>query len=131
MQHPDRAVNMLLRHASHRIPTERVAETPKWIHWVCHAISSNSRRQILGQLGAGPMSVNEITSTMRISRRAVSQHLRVLLEAGLVTCETKGNYSYYRLDVAGLNMLRGLVDMLQACSLDEVRAPSDHILTVP
>jgi DNA-binding transcriptional ArsR family regulator len=79
---------------------------------LCSAISSQSRRQILLLLRTGKMSVNEIASKMRISRPAVSQHLRILLAARLVRFERKGSHSLYRLDLRPLEELRQFIAML-------------------
>jgi DNA-binding transcriptional ArsR family regulator len=49
-----------------------------------------------------------------ISRLAVSQHLRILLEANLVTYETQGGRTFYRLDLRGLENLRNYIDALEA-----------------
>jgi DNA-binding transcriptional ArsR family regulator len=79
---------------------------------LCRAISSQSRRQILLLLRNGAMSVNEIASEIRISRPAVSQHLRILLAARLVSFEREGSYSFYRLDLSPLDELRQFIAML-------------------
>jgi DNA-binding transcriptional ArsR family regulator len=79
---------------------------------VCRAISSQSRRQILRSLSTGAMSVNEIASEMSISRPAVSQHLRILRAARLVSFERKGNYTFYRLDLRSLGKLRQFIATL-------------------
>jgi DNA-binding transcriptional ArsR family regulator len=79
---------------------------------LCRAISSHSRRQILLLLRNGAMSVNEIASEIRISRPAVSQHLRILLAARLVSFEREGSYSFYRLDLSPLDELRQFIAML-------------------
>jgi DNA-binding transcriptional ArsR family regulator len=47
-----------------------------------------------------------------ISRPAISEHLRMLLEANLVTCEAKGRRSFYRLDLRGLEILQRYMDSL-------------------
>ena len=80
---------------------------------VCRALASRSRIQILNCLRMGPKSVDQIASAMpMISRPAISQHLRILLEANLVTCEAKGRRSFYRLDLRGLEILQRYMDSL-------------------
>jgi DNA-binding transcriptional ArsR family regulator len=79
---------------------------------LCRAISSQSRRQILLLLRKGAMTVNEIASEVRISRPAVSQHLRILLAARLVDFEREGSYSFYRLELRELEHLRDFIVML-------------------
>jgi DNA-binding transcriptional ArsR family regulator len=91
--------------------SERLAVSTQ-IGDLCRAISSQSRRQILMLLRNGAMSVNEIASEMRISRPAVSQHLRILLAARLVGFERDGRYSFYRVDLGPLEELRQFIAML-------------------
>ena len=62
------------------------------------ALGEPNRRAIVDLLSRGPLSVGELTGRLPISRPAVSQHLRVLLEAGLIRCERSGTRNYYRLD---------------------------------
>jgi DNA-binding transcriptional ArsR family regulator len=63
----------------------------------------------------GPNSVGEIACAIEmISRPAVSQHLRILLEANLVTYETRGGRTFYRLDLSGLENLQNYIDALEA-----------------
>ena len=66
------------------------------------ALGEPNRRAIVDLLSGGPLSVGELTSRLSISRPAVSQHLRVLLEAGLISYEQSGTRNYYRLDAAAV-----------------------------
>jgi DNA-binding transcriptional ArsR family regulator len=61
------------------------------------AISHPARRQMLDLLALADRSVNTITGHFQMSRPAVSQHLRVLLDAGLVTEQRHGRERHYRL----------------------------------
>jgi len=80
---------------------------------VCRALASRSRIQILNCLRRGPKSVDQITSAMpMISRPAISQHLRILLEANLVTYEAQGRRSLFQLNLRGLENLRQYMDSL-------------------
>jgi len=82
---------------------------------ICRALASPSRRQILNHLRMGPNYVSQIASAMEmISRPAVSQHLRILLKANLVTYETLGGRTFYRLAPRGLENLRNYMDALGA-----------------
>jgi DNA-binding transcriptional ArsR family regulator len=65
-----------------------------------------TRRAIFEQLRTGPHAVGEIAQGFPISRPAVSQHLRVLKEAGLVQEEPVGTRRLYRVDPVGLSALR-------------------------
>lgn len=62
-----------------------------------HAISDPHRRHILEQLRRGPKSVNDLASGLPVSRPAVSQHLKVLLDARLVEAAAEGAKRVYSL----------------------------------
>ena len=74
------------------------------------ALGDPTRRAIFEQLRAGSRSVGEIAADLPVSRPAVSQHLRVLKEAGLVTERRNGTRRLYRLDPDGLGELRRYVE---------------------
>jgi DNA-binding transcriptional ArsR family regulator len=74
------------------------------------ALGDPTRRAIFEQLRSGPRSVGEIAAELPVSRPAVSQHLRVLKEAGLVTERRNGTRRLYRLDPGGLGELRRYVE---------------------
>lgn len=69
-------------------------------------MGDSTRRAVLERLRRGPRSVGEIASFLPVSRPAVSQHLRVLKEAGLVLDEQQGTRRIYSLDTRGLADLR-------------------------
>jgi DNA-binding transcriptional ArsR family regulator len=69
---------------------------------VAAAIADPVRREILTLLRAGPLPAGAIASRFAISRPAVSRHLRVLRESGLVVDQARGRERVYRLDVAPL-----------------------------
>lgn len=66
------------------------------------ALADDQRRQILAMLGRGDLSVQEIADRLPISRPAVSRHLRLLKEAGLVDDRPEGTRRLYRLQAEGL-----------------------------
>ena len=70
------------------------------------AIGDPSRRRIVRLLAAAPRSVAELARVLPISRPAVSQHLKVLKDAGLVTDRPQGTRRIYQVDPAGLAELR-------------------------
>jgi len=70
------------------------------------ALGDPTRRSVLEQLRDGPRAVGEIAAQLPVSRPAVSQHLRVLKEAGLVTERQNGTRRLYRVDPDGLAALR-------------------------
>src|SRR6058998_716668 len=74
------------------------------------ALGDPTRRAIFEQLRKGPRAVGEIADELPVSRPAVSQHLRVLKEAGLVTERRNGTRRIYRVDPDGLGELRAYFD---------------------
>jgi DNA-binding transcriptional ArsR family regulator len=73
------------------------------------------RMEIILLLGKdSPMNVGEIASQFRISRPAISHHLKVLKDAGIVQSEKTGQEVYYRLDrariVAGLRLIADVIE---------------------
>jgi DNA-binding transcriptional ArsR family regulator len=74
------------------------------------ALGDPTRRQIFELLRSGPRSVGDLASDLPVSRPAVSQHLRVLEEVGLVSHRRNGTRHLYELDSAGVGVLRDWVD---------------------
>jgi DNA-binding transcriptional ArsR family regulator len=72
---------------------------------VLEALGDGTRRAILERLRAGPQPVVEIARGLPVGRPAVSQHLKVLKEAGLVTDQAVGTRRVYRVDPEGLRAL--------------------------
>ena len=64
---------------------------------VFEALSSTPRRKMLAYLAHADLTAGEIASRFEMSKSAVSQHLNVLENAGLVTSEKKGQFVHYRL----------------------------------
>src|ERR671914_2675400 len=74
------------------------------------ALGDPTRRAVLEELRDGPRAVGEIAAAMPVSRPAVSQHLRVLKEAGLVTERREGARRVYRIHTEGLAALRAYLE---------------------
>ena len=74
------------------------------------ALGDDTRRAIFERLADGPFAVAEIARGFPVSRPAVSQHLRVLREAGLVTAVPDGTRRLYRIDPAGVEAARAYFD---------------------
>jgi DNA-binding transcriptional ArsR family regulator len=74
------------------------------------ALGDRTRRQIFELLRSGPRSVGELAADLPVSRPAVSQHLRVLEDVGLVTHRRNGTRHLYELDSSGVRVLRNWVD---------------------
>ena len=77
-------------------------------------IAHPARRQIVIELASGEKAVRDLASVLPITRPAVSQHLRVMLEVGLVTQERVGRENRYRLHPERLNEVRGWLAQLDA-----------------
>ena len=77
-----------------------------------------SRRAIVECLAVRPRAVGELADELPISRPAVSQHLRVLKDAGLVEDEAAGTRRVYRLNPAGVSALRDQLDMFWRRTLE-------------
>lgn len=74
------------------------------------ALGDSTRRTIIGRLAAGPRDVGGISAGMPVGRAAVSMHLRVLKDAGLVGDQAVGNRRVYHLEPEGLRRLRDHLD---------------------
>ena len=81
------------------------------------ALGDPSRQAILDRLSDGPRAVGELASDLPISRPAVSQHLKVLKEAGLVLDEQIGTRRLYRVDPEALRLVREHLDRFWERSL--------------
>ena|SRR5215831_8530063 len=74
------------------------------------ALADPTRRQVFERLRHGPQPVGAIARGMPVSRPAVSQHLKVLREAGLVADRPQGTRRVYYIDPHGLGALRRWLD---------------------
>ncbi len=86
------------------------------------ALADPTRRLVFERLRQGPSAVGRLAAGMPVSRPAVSQHLRVLKEAGLVTEEHEGTRRIYRIDPRGLGQLRAWLDQFWESALDAFKA---------
>src|SRR5215470_13496521 len=82
------------------------------------ALGDPTRRAIFEQLAVRSSAVGELAATLPVSRSAVSQHLRVLKEAGLVTETPEGVRRIYRLDPRGIAAMRDWLDAHWFTALD-------------
>jgi DNA-binding transcriptional ArsR family regulator len=86
------------------------------------AIGDPTRRAILERLAAGPRPVGELARDLPVSRPAVSQHLKILKEAGLVTDRQDGTRRIYRLDPRGLSPVQEWIEQFWTTSLAAFKA---------
>jgi DNA-binding transcriptional ArsR family regulator len=77
-----------------------------------HALADPTRRALLEKLRKGPRPVGVLAAGLPVSRPAVSQHLRVLRDAGLVRERRVGTRRVYNVEVEGLDELRRYLDRL-------------------
>lgn len=81
------------------------------------ALGDPTRRQVFERLAQGPRSVGEIAQDLPVSRPAVSQHLKVLKESGLVTGHADGTRRVYQINPAGLGQIRAWFDQFWESAL--------------
>jgi DNA-binding transcriptional ArsR family regulator len=89
---------------------------------VLEALADPTRRRVLEGLSGGPRSVGELAAGVPVSRPAVSQHLRVLREAGLVSDRKEGTRRLYAVDPRGLAEVRAYFDRLWGDALERFAA---------
>ncbi|WBB67018.1 metalloregulator ArsR/SmtB family transcription factor [Micromonospora sp. WMMD812] len=73
-------------------------------------LAEPTRRRILDRLRHGESSVNELVDTLGVSQPAVSKHLRVLREAGFVSCRTAAQQRIYRIELRPLQAVDRWLD---------------------
>jgi len=82
------------------------------------ALADPTRREVFERLRGGEASVGELSRGLPVTRPAVSQHLKVLKEAGLVTDRAEGTRRVYRIDPYGLAAIRTWLDGFWAVALE-------------
>jgi DNA-binding transcriptional ArsR family regulator len=84
------------------------------------AVAEPSRRRLLQLLGHGERTVTELAAHFTVSRSAISQHLGVLAEVGLVASRREGRFQHYRLKPEGMTALRAELDAFWTRELDQL-----------
>ena len=95
-------------------------------HAILTALGDPTRQAILDLLLDGPQPVGELAARLPVSRPAVSQHLRVLREAGLVADRKEGTRRLYELAPEGLTELRDWVDTFWSEALARFKAEAER-----
>jgi DNA-binding transcriptional ArsR family regulator len=95
------------------------------------ALADATRRHLLEQLAGQDLAVFELTTGLDISQAAVSQHLRVLREAGLVTARKDGRHRYYQLRPTALTELRDWLDELERFWHERLGALGEYLREAP
>jgi DNA-binding transcriptional ArsR family regulator len=93
------------------------------------ALADPTRRRVFERLKSGPQSVGAIARRMPVSRPAVSQHLKVLKETGLVADRPEGTRRVYFIDPSGLGALRRWLDQFWDHALTAFQAEAEGVLT--
>ena len=91
------------------------------------ALADPTRRQVFERLGRGPRAVGELARGLPVSRPAVSQHLKVLKEAGLVTDRPDGARRVYQIDPQGLGQIRAWLDQFWDVALAAFAAEAARV----
>ena len=89
------------------------------------ALGDPTRRAIFDRLADGPRAVVDLADGLPVSRPAVSQHLRVLKEAGLVEDRRAGARRLYKVNLGGLGALRSYLDRFWDRALAEFRTAAE------
>jgi DNA-binding transcriptional ArsR family regulator len=89
------------------------------------ALADPTRRQVFERLKSGPQPVGVVANGMPVSRPAVSQHLKILKEAGLVADRAEGTRRVYYIDPNGLGAMRAWLDQFWDLALETFRAEAE------
>ena len=90
------------------------------------ALTDPTRRAVFERLRHGPRPVGEIARGLPVTRPAVSQHLKVLKEAGLVDDRSEGTRRIYQIDPKGLGAMRAWLDQFWTAALDAFAAEAER-----
>jgi DNA-binding transcriptional ArsR family regulator len=82
------------------------------------AAAEPTRRRLLQLLAKGPRTVSELAERFTVTRSAISQHLAVLADAGLVTARKDGRQRFYSVVPTGITQLRAEIDRFWSTELD-------------
>ena len=92
---------------------------------VLGALADPTRRAIFERVATRPSAVGELANELPVSRPAVSQHLRVLKDAGLVVDRPAGTRRIYELDTSGVGALRTYLDRFWNLALASFKAAAE------
>ena len=91
------------------------------------ALGDPTRLQVFALISRAPLSVAEVAAQLPVSRPAVSQHLKVLADAGLVSLETVGTRNLYRPDTDAMASLRDFIDGLWDVGLSRFKLQAEKV----
>jgi DNA-binding transcriptional ArsR family regulator len=90
------------------------------------ALADPTRREIFERLARKPAAVGKLAARLTVSRPAVSQHLKVLKDAGLVTVDEQGTRRVYRIDPGGIAAMREYLDRFWDQALAAFKAVAEE-----
>jgi DNA-binding transcriptional ArsR family regulator len=90
------------------------------------ALGDRTRRAIFERLARGPLPVGEIARGLPVSRPAVSQHLKVLEQARLVSARAEGTRRVYQHDAQGIRALKEYFEKFWSDALDAFRIEAER-----
>src|SRR6185369_11797129 len=90
------------------------------------ALGDPTRRSLFERLARRPMAVGKLAAGLDVTRPAVSQHLRVLMQARLVTHEQEGTRRVYRIDPRGVEAMRNYLDRYWDRALAAFKAAAEE-----
>jgi DNA-binding transcriptional ArsR family regulator len=91
------------------------------------ALADPTRRAVFERVAQAPAAVGEIASGLPVSRPAVSQHLKVLKDAGLVAETAQGTRRIYRIDPRGIGAMRDWLDGFWSQALDDFKTYAESL----
>jgi len=91
------------------------------------ALGDPTRLQVFALISRAPLSVTEVAAQLPVSRPAVSQHLKVLADAGLVQVDSVGTRNHYRPDPDGVATLRDFIDNLWDVGLARFKLQAEKV----
>ena len=89
------------------------------------ALADPTRRRVFERLARGPRAVGDLAKGLPVSRPAVSQHLKVLKDAGLVRDQAQGTRRVYEIDSKGLGAMRVWLDRFWDEALESFRSEAE------
>lgn len=90
------------------------------------ALGDPTRRMIFERLAQGPLAVVDIAEKLPVTRPAVSQHLKVLLEAGLVSVHRQQTRRFYQIDPKGVLAMREYLDSMWDAALHGYKLTAEN-----
>ncbi len=89
------------------------------------ALADPTRRRIFEKVSRRPSAVGDLARAMPVSRPAVSQHLKVLSDAGLICAEARGTRRIYRLNLRGVAVMRHYFDQFWTHALADFKTAAE------